>query len=62
MDGKKKIRLIATSDLHGRFLPWDYALNQETGSGSMAQLSTALQKFREQNTLLIDARRTAGLG
>ena len=24
----KTIRIIGTSDLHGKFVPWDYALNQ----------------------------------
>lgn len=33
----------------------DYALNQESLSGSLAQLSTAIQEYRTENTLLMDA-------
>ena len=51
----KTLRIIGTSDLHGKFLPWDYALNAEDTSGSMAQLSTALKEYRTDDTLLFDA-------
>lgn len=51
----KALRIIGTSDLHGKFLPWDYALNAESTSGSVAQLSTAIAKYRTENTLLVDA-------
>lgn len=33
----KTIRIIGTSDLHGKFMPWDYALNAASPSGSMTQ-------------------------
>lgn len=49
------IRLIATSDLHGKFVPWDYALDQESSAGSVAQLSTAVRQYRTPNTILLDA-------
>ena len=51
----RTLRIIATSDLHGKFLPWDYALNAESLSGSVAQLSTAIAQYRDDNTLLVDA-------
>lgn len=51
----KALRIIGTSDLHGKFLPWDYALNAESTSGSVAQLSTAIAQYRDDNTLLVDA-------
>ena len=51
----KVLRIIGTSDLHGKFLPWDYALNAESLSGSVAQLSTAIAQYRTDNTLLMDA-------
>jgi 2',3'-cyclic-nucleotide 2'-phosphodiesterase/3'-nucleotidase len=51
----KTLRIIGTSDLHGKFAPWDYALNQESLSGSMAQLATAIKEYRTDNTLLVDA-------
>ena len=51
----RTLRIIATNDLHGKFLPWDYALNTESPSGSMAQLSTAIAQYRDDSTLLVDA-------
>lgn len=38
----KTLRIIGTSDLHGKFMPWDYALNAESMSGSIVQLATAV--------------------
>ena len=49
---KKTLRIIATSDLHGKFMPWDYALNAQSTSGSAAQLSSAIKEYRTENTLL----------
>ncbi|MBP3893415.1 MAG: 5'-nucleotidase C-terminal domain-containing protein [Atopobiaceae bacterium] len=49
------IRILATSDLHGKMVPWDYPINEESRSGSMAQLATAIASLRDDNTLLIDA-------
>lgn len=51
----KSLRIISTSDLHGKFYPWDYALNEESLSGSVAQLSTAIAEYRNEDTLLFDA-------
>jgi len=51
----KSIRIIATSDLHGKFMPWDYALNKKSRSGSMAQLASAICEYRSESTLLVDA-------
>ena len=51
----RSIRILGTSDLHGKFMPWDYALNAESKSGSMAQLATAVAQYRDENTLLVDA-------
>ena len=52
---EKKLRIIATSDLHGKMVPWEYALNAESPVGSMAQLATALAEYRTPDTLLVDA-------
>lgn len=49
------IQILATSDLHGKFVPWDYALNAESKSGSVAQLATAIKSLRNENTLVVDA-------
>lgn len=51
----KTLRILATGDLHGKFCPWDYALNEASPSGSMAQLSTAVAQYRNEETILVDA-------
>ena len=51
----RSLRIIATSDLHGKFFPWDYALNAESASGSMTQLASAIAEYRTENAILVDA-------
>ena len=53
--GSRTIRILATSDLHGKFLPWDYSLNAESADGSAAQLATAVAAWRTDAALLVDA-------
>lgn len=48
------IRIITTSDLHGKMVAWDYFLNEETKSGSLAQVGTVIKKFRDDNTIVVD--------
>ncbi len=50
-----EIRILATSDLHGKMVPWNYAINQEQPNGSMAQLSNALKAYRTEHTVYVDA-------
>ena len=49
------LQVLATSDLHGKFYPYNYAANAESTSGSMVQLSTAVKTLRTANSLLLDA-------
>ena|GEM_PF-260377 len=51
------ISLLGTSDIHGRFMPWDYALDGPNPAGSMTQLYTMIKKVRAENpnTILLDA-------
>ena len=37
-----QIRIIATSDIHGKIIPYDYALDAPEESGSLAQISSAV--------------------
>ena len=37
----RSVRILATSDLHGKFMPWDYYMNEESTKGSAAQLSAS---------------------
>ncbi|KAA0761806.1 2,' 3'-cyclic nucleotide 2'-phosphodiesterase [Bacillus sp. SH5-2] len=51
------ITLLGTADIHGRFMPWDYALDGANTSGSLTQLYTVIKKVRQENpnTILVDA-------
>ncbi|GLV67016.1 hypothetical protein Bmyc01_56850 [Bacillus mycoides] len=51
------IILLGTTDIHGRFMPWDYALDGANMSGSLTQLYTVIKKVRQENpnTILLDA-------
>ena len=51
----RSVRILATSDLHGKFMPWDYSMNEESRKGSAAQLSSAIADHRTDETLLVDA-------
>ena len=48
------INIISTSDVHGKLLAYDYVLNKEDKSGSLAQISTCVKNLRNENTILID--------
>ncbi|MDK2808826.1 MAG: 2,3-cyclic-nucleotide 2-phosphodiesterase / 3-nucleotidase / 5-nucleotidase [Clostridiales bacterium] len=50
------IQILATSDMHGKFLPYDYAVNAESKGGSVAQIATVVKQLKQENpnTVLID--------
>lgn len=50
------IQILATSDTHGRFVPYDYSINAPDNSGSLAQLATAIkaEKAKNPNTIVVD--------
>lgn len=50
----RTVRILCTSDLHGKMLPWNYPADEEDASGSMPQLATAIASLRDERTLLID--------
>lgn len=50
-----EIRVLATSDTHGMFCPWDYALDEPFAQGSLAQVASAVAALRDENTLVLDA-------
>lgn len=50
-----ELQILSTSDVHGKFVSWDYGLNQSDTAGSLTQLSSAIQELRTENTLLVDA-------
>lgn len=55
-EDRKIIRILATSDHHGMFYPWDYLRGNECLDGSLAQVKTAVtERYDPENTLLVDA-------
>ena len=49
-----QLQILATSDLHGKFLAYDYALNEESTSGSCAQIASSVNELRTENTIVVD--------
>ncbi|WP_252224207.1 5'-nucleotidase C-terminal domain-containing protein [Clostridium sp. ZBS2] len=57
-DGNVNLQILTTTDTHGRFLPYDYAVNVADNSGSLAQISTAVNELKAKNpnnTIVVDA-------
>ncbi|RJX37939.1 hypothetical protein D3P09_17805 [Paenibacillus pinisoli] len=50
------ITLLATSDIHGRSMPWDYATDGPNLTGSLTQLYTIIKNIRKENpnTILLE--------
>lgn len=48
-----RIRILATSDVHGYIYPYSYANKKEENIG-LARVSTLINKLRDENTILID--------
>lgn len=50
------IQILATSDMHNKFVAYDYATNSSSTSGSLAQVSTLVKelKAKNANTILVD--------
>ena len=50
------ITLLATSDIHGRSMPWDYAVDGPNLTGSLTQLYTIIKDIRKDhpNTILLE--------
>ncbi len=47
------VKILGTSDVHGRVVPWSYASDSEDKSGSYAQLSTLINQRRKENKNVI---------
>ena len=50
------IKLLGTSDIHGRVIPWSYGADVEDKSGSYAQIATYVKDVRKnnKNVILVD--------
>ncbi|MDE1324279.1 bifunctional metallophosphatase/5'-nucleotidase [Vibrio aestuarianus] len=51
------VTVLGTSDIHGHFMPWDYAADKSNMRGSLSQIATKVKQIREQDThvILVDA-------
>lgn len=50
------LQILATSDLHGRFMPHEYATDSANTNGSLAQIASlvAAMKLANPNTIIVD--------
>lgn len=48
------LQILATSDLHGMFMPYVYATDSQNLNGSFAQIATKVKELRNANTILVD--------
>ncbi|KLV03359.1 2', 3'-cyclic nucleotide 2'-phosphodiesterase [Photobacterium aquae] len=51
------VTILGTSDLHGHFMPWDYAADKLNMRGSLSQIATKVKNIRDKNgnVILVDA-------
>ncbi len=51
------ITILQSSDVHGRFMPWDYSADESNTKGSMTQISSIVKDVRSKNpnVILVDA-------
>lgn len=50
---KQIIRIAATSDVHGRIYPYDYAIDGKDADAGLAKISTIVNALREENPNMI---------
>lgn len=52
-----QVTILGTSDIHGHFMPWDYAADKLNMRGSLSQIATKVKDIRQQesNVILVDA-------
>ena len=49
----KHIQIVATSDIHGMFVPYKFTTGEDYREGSMTFISELIKKHREENPNLI---------
>ncbi|MGF1690094.1 bifunctional metallophosphatase/5'-nucleotidase [Photobacterium kagoshimensis] len=51
------VTILGTSDIHGHFMPWDYASDKLNMRGSLSQIATKVKQVRQEqdNVILVDA-------
>ena len=55
-ESEVKITILGTTDIHGRYMPWDYAVDGPNTSGSLSQVSTLVKEVQKENpnTIVVD--------
>lgn len=50
------IEIVATSDLHGWFVPWDFSVDKENTSGSLSYIASMIKEERasKENVIYVD--------
>ena len=51
------VTILGTSDIHGHFMPWDYASDKLNMKGSLSQIATKVKTIRDEqdHVILVDA-------
>ena len=51
-----EVKILGTSDVHGRISPWDYSTDEASFAGGYSQISTIVKEYREKtkNLLVVD--------
>lgn len=51
------VTILGTSDIHGHFMPWDYASDKLNMKGSLSQIATKVKTIRNEqdHVILVDA-------
>ncbi len=51
------VTILGTSDIHGHFMPWDYASDKANMKGSLSQIASKVKDIRKDNAniILVDA-------
>lgn len=51
-----RVNILGTSDIHGRFMPWEYAPDRSQNLGSLTKVSTFVKEYRKShdNIIIVD--------
>ena len=50
----EELQILVTSDVHGRYMPYNYEDYKKDTNGSLTQMYTAIQKLRTDRSILVD--------
>ena len=53
----RRITLLGSSDIHGYFVPWDYATDTEYKAGALSKIATVVKRIRAEGApvIVVDA-------